>query len=307
MTTKGKITAVLCLFVDWKSAYSNQCHKLGVESFIQNGVRPSLIPLLINYFQNREMKVKFREQISEPRKQPGSGAQGASLGNHEFLSQTNHNADIVPESDRFKFVDDLSALEKINLLSIGLASHNSRQQVASDIPDHGQIIDNTHLKTQQYLDEISRWTTKQKMILNETKTKAMVVNFTTNYQFTTRLNLNNQNIDIVDKMKILGTTINNKLDWNENCRNLILKVNKRMVFLRKILSFGANQKEMVQLWKTYCRSVLEQSAVVWQAGLTNENRQDLERTQKTFTKLILKNRYHSYEQALTSLNLSTLE
>ena len=87
----------------------------------------------------------------------------------------------LPESDRFKFVDDLSCLEKINLLSIGLASHNSRQQVASDIPDHGQIIDSTHLKTQQYLDEISRWTTKQKMILNETKTKAMVVNFTTNY------------------------------------------------------------------------------------------------------------------------------
>ena len=145
------------------------------------------------------------------------------------------------------------------------------------------------------------------MILNETKTKAMVVNFTTNYQFTTRLNLNNQNIDIVDKMKILGTTINNKLDWNENCRNLILKVNKIMVFLRKILSFGANQKEMVQLWKTYCRSVLEQSAVVWQAGLSNENRKDLERTQKTFTKLILKHRYHSYEQALISLNLSTLE
>jgi hypothetical protein len=57
---KGEITAVLCLFVDWKSVYSNQCHKLGVESFITNGVRPSLIPLLINYFQNREMKVKFR-------------------------------------------------------------------------------------------------------------------------------------------------------------------------------------------------------------------------------------------------------
>jgi hypothetical protein len=82
--TKGEITAVLCLFVDWKSAYSNQCHKLGVESFIKNGVRPSLIPLIINYFQNREMKVKLREQISQSRKQPGSGAQGANLGNPNF-------------------------------------------------------------------------------------------------------------------------------------------------------------------------------------------------------------------------------
>ena len=144
-------------------------------------------------------------------------------------------------------MDDLSCLEKINLLSIGLASHNTRLQVANDIPVHGQVIESTHQQSQQYLDEISKWTNNQKMILNENKTNAMVVNFTTNYQFTTRLSLNKQSIDVVDKTKILGTIINNKLNWNENCKNIISKVNKRMVFLRKILSFGANQLEMVQL------------------------------------------------------------
>ena len=29
----------------------------------------------------------------------------------EYLSKTNNNADCVPEEDRFKFVDDLTALE----------------------------------------------------------------------------------------------------------------------------------------------------------------------------------------------------
>ena len=128
-SSKGEATAVLCSFIDWKSAYSFQCHKLGTESFIRNGVRPRLIPLLINYFQGREIKVKFHGQISESRKQPGSGAQRASLGNHEFISQTNNNADSVPEEDRYKFEDDLSCLEILNLLSIGLASHNTRLQV----------------------------------------------------------------------------------------------------------------------------------------------------------------------------------
>ena len=68
-------------------------------------------------------------------------------------------------------MDDLSCLEIINLLSIGLASHNVRLQVPSDIPSHGQIIDNESLKTQEYLNKISRWTTKQKMFLNEKKNK----------------------------------------------------------------------------------------------------------------------------------------
>ena len=163
-SSKGEATAVLCSFIDWKSAYSFQCHKLGTESFIRNGVRPRLIPLLINYFQGREIKVKFHGQISESRKQPGSGAQRASLGNHEFISQTNNNADSVPEEDMYKFEDDLSCLEIINLLSIGLASHNTRLQVPSDIPSHGQIINSEHLKTQKYLNEISRGTKTQKNV-----------------------------------------------------------------------------------------------------------------------------------------------
>ena len=121
---KGEIKAVLCTFIDWKEAYSRQSHILGVKSFISNGVRPSLIPLLISYFKAREMRIKWHGHLSKPRLMPGSGAMGFHIGNLEFDSQTNHNADSVPEEDRFKFVDDLSCLEIINLINIGLASHN---------------------------------------------------------------------------------------------------------------------------------------------------------------------------------------
>ena len=49
----------------------------------------------------------------------------------------------------------------------------------------------------------------QKMEINEKKTKALIINFTKNHQFTTRINLKGESIDIVDSMKILGVTINN--------------------------------------------------------------------------------------------------
>ena len=54
--SRGEINSVLLLFIDWKSAFSKQCHKLGIEYFLRNGVRPALIPLLINYFQNKKNK-----------------------------------------------------------------------------------------------------------------------------------------------------------------------------------------------------------------------------------------------------------
>ena len=78
---RNKINAVLCTFVDWRQAYSRQCHILGNKSFQENGVRPSLIPLLSRYFKEREMRAKLRNHLSQPRKLPGGGAMGATLGN----------------------------------------------------------------------------------------------------------------------------------------------------------------------------------------------------------------------------------
>ena len=180
--SRKEIKAVLCTFVDWQQAYSRQSHVLGVQSFAENGVRPSLLPLLTNYFQSREMRVKWQGKLSEPRQMPGSGAMGSTIGNWEFDSQTNHNADCVPEEDRYKFVDDLTVLEVINLLNIGISSFNCKQQVPSDLPIHGQVVDSCHLKSQEYLDRINLWTDAQQMIISDKKTKSMIVNFT-NFSF----------------------------------------------------------------------------------------------------------------------------
>ena len=145
------------------------------------------------------------------------------------------------------------------------------------------------------------------MQISEKKTKAMIFNFTEKYQFTTRLNLKENNIEIVDEMKILRTLINNQLSWNENCNAIIKKVNSRMQLIRELRNFGASMEEMVHFWILFCRSVLEQSCVVWGPSLTQENKDDLERMQKSFAKLVLKEKYKNYENALITLNLETLE
>ena len=72
--------AVLATFVDWQQAFPRQCPKLGIEAFIRNGVRPALIPLLINYFQGRKMRVKWHGKFSSERQLRGGGPQGSSFG-----------------------------------------------------------------------------------------------------------------------------------------------------------------------------------------------------------------------------------
>ena len=76
----GESCAVLATLVDWKQAFPRQCPKLGVESFIKNGVRPALIPLLINYFQGRKMKVKWHGKYSSERDLNGGVPRDLLLG-----------------------------------------------------------------------------------------------------------------------------------------------------------------------------------------------------------------------------------
>ena len=125
--------AVLAALVDWSKAFDRQDPKLGIEAFIENGVRPSLIPVLISFFQNRMMTVKWHGLTSSPRYLPGGGPQGCTFGLLEYKANSNKNANHVPVDMRFKFVDDLSILEKINLILAGLACYNFKNHVASDI------------------------------------------------------------------------------------------------------------------------------------------------------------------------------
>ena len=92
-----------------------------IEAFKKCGVRSSLIPLLINYFQDRTMVVKWHNKTSKEKAQPGGEPQGGFLGILEFLTQSNKSANCVKKDLRFKFVDDLSILEIINMLMIGIA------------------------------------------------------------------------------------------------------------------------------------------------------------------------------------------
>ena len=63
----------------------------------------------------------------------GGGPQGGLWGILEYLSLSNDNTDYISNKDKYKYIDDLSILEKINLLCIGLSSYQFKSHMASDI------------------------------------------------------------------------------------------------------------------------------------------------------------------------------
>lgn len=244
------------------------------------------------------MKVKWHGETSTVRNLNGGGPQGATFRIWEYLAQSNDNSECVNQDSKFKFVDDLTILEKINLLVIGLASFNSKTSVPSDVLENYLIIPPENLDSQKYLNEIQQWTLNQKMILIQKKTKVMIFNFTDNYQFSTRLTLNDDTLEIVKQAKLLGVIITDDLKWDANTQYLVKRANGRMQLLRKISSFGTSLEEKKEIYILYIRSILEQSCIVWYSKLTDENTTDLERVQKSSVRLILNKSYDNYEDAL---------
>ena len=305
--TQQDARAVIAQMIDWEAAFDRQCHRLGIMSFIENGVRKSLIPILISYFQDRKMAVKWNGQQSKPYPLPGGGAQGGQLGQIEYLSQSNKNTDFLTQEEKFKFIDDLSILEVMNLVMSGISTYNFRQHVASDIGTHGQYLPIENVKSQTYLNKIREWTEEKQMSLNKSKTKYMVINFTKKYQFSTRIKLENILLEEVQECCLLGLTITNQLSWERNTENITKNANKRMVMLQKLYEFNVPIEELVHIYILFIRSLVEYCCAVWHSSLREEDSSSIERIQKIALRMILKENYSDYPSALYLTGLETLK
>ena len=226
---------------------------------------------------------------------------------HEYDSQSNDNADFLLPEDKYKFVDDLSMLEIINLIAVGLAAYNFKQHVASDVGINQLFLPSENIASQSYMNNICDWTEKNQMQLNERKTKVMIFNRTNKYQFATRISLNSTLLETISETTLLGTVISSDLTLHKNTEMLTKKGYQRMTILRNLYEFDIPQEDLVMIYAQYIRSILEYNSNVWFSNLTEEEKDDIERVQRVALKIIMKEKYISYEQALKNLNLDTLQ
>ena len=222
----NNLNSPLCIatMLDWSAAFDRQCPKLGIQRFLECGVRPEIVPILVSYLSMRSMSVKLNGVCSETFQMPGGGPQGTLLGVLEYLTQSNNNADCIDQSLRFKYVDDLTILELIslNLSSTGLASYNYKLQVPSDIGAGHFYLPASNFDTQTHIETIARWTEENKMQLNEKKSNYMLIS-RSHTDVSTRIKLNDQTLERIHATKLLGVWITDTLDWELNTRELCKK------------------------------------------------------------------------------------
>ena len=83
------------------------------------------------------------------------------------------------------------------------------------------------------------------MELNVEESKAMIINFTHNYQFSTYLSHNGNEVEVINQTKLLGTIITDDLKWHKNTESLVKRAHARMRIMHNISEFSAPREDMI--------------------------------------------------------------
>ena len=281
--------------------------------------------LVMTFLSNERIVLRYQGATSTPRSLPGGGPQGTLLGLLLFLvlindigfeDQENNVAEIITSKRNFraanrihmKYVDDLTVAEAIKLKnSVNFTPVTHRPQ-----PDNYHARTGHSLKPElshvfKQIKEVENYAVTNEMKINDKKTKFMLFNNSKVIDLMPRFNLGNQEINLVEEMKVLGVVLTSDLKWNSHTNHIVTSAFRKVWMLRRLKALGTALPELKDIYIQHVRSILEFAVPVWHSGLTQCNRSDIERVQRAALHVILGDSYTTYENALTVMSLETLE
>ena len=183
------------------------------------------INLLTDYFLERTQYVKFDECFSAQNQIKLGVPKGSVLGPLLFLIFIN---DIVTHLNEFilkLFADDTT------LLIVG----NDLKNVLNNL--------------ESALNKLINWCNLNRLDINWDKTKIMFITSKRNIVFPMHISIEESTIEVVDKFKLLGITIDNSLNFVQHIANLKYSINKRIFAIHRLFYLSPKVKQ--QFFKSF--------------------------------------------------------
>lgn len=145
------------------------------------------------------------------------------------------------------------------------------------------------------------------MKLNASKCSVMQISFCKQPVQQAALFIDDTQLCNVESPKILGLIVQSDLKWNKHVTDLLKRSNKKLYILRRLKSFKLPIVDLITIFRGYIRPIVEYCAPVFNGALTKQHIYALESIQKRACRIILGSSYTSYNVALETCNLVTLE
>jgi hypothetical protein len=269
-------TAIRILLLDFRKAFDLVDHNILLDKISSTGAPDFLCKWLHSFLCERKQRVKIGNCYSKWETINGGVPQGTLLGPVTFLIHIN---DLSTSCESIKYVDDTTIWE-----ACSLSNSTSKIQLAAN--------------------QVSSWCMNNNMKINVDKTKEMIIYFGKKNMCFPYIKMNDNELERVESTKLLGLIINNKLTWSDHVDYICKKASKRLYFLRLLKRANISPADIISVYNSIIRSVLEYACEIWHPSLTQAQARQLEHIQKRAIKIANSN--IDYADALCLYNIDTL-
>ena len=263
-------------FSDFSKGLDLVDHNVLLSELNNLDVGPHLIRWIAAFLTNRSQRVRIGNSLPPPVRLNGGTAQGTKLAPLLFCILVNGMA--AKCKRRVKYVDDPTAMEIIPRCSPSYLPFT-----VSDIYTYAFL---------------------RGMKLSSKKCKEMIINFMQYSPFLPApLTVGGSVIERVVTYKLLGVYISDDPSRNAHIENIVRKANKHLYALRALKKSGLTITQLVQVYCSIVRSVLEYACPVW-AALPKYLEDVIESVQKRALRIVLPNCH--YDDALIQSGITAL-
>ena len=323
----SKPLSTLFAGIDISKGFNKVCHNeiitiLGDEMNVPGW----LLRIVASYLSGRSLALRRQGHTTDSEPMPGGTGAGCPLGLLLFLvlfngagppaSQT-ELGQIITSTGRMrkpihkrkvKWVDDMSCMAALHLPSSLVV--DSRPDIPRPVTfrgRHGLRLPRESNTLQFELDSLNLYAKKRKISVNHQKTKVMLFARHNKFDFVPELQLiENQNIEVVEEMKIVGYMLRSDLKTCSNTAMIIKKAYGRMWIIRRLKALGASRARLIDVLQKQVLSVLNLGVPAWDCMLTEEEKDAFERVLKTGLKIIWGQYYTSFNEVLTEGKIRTM-
>ena len=118
-------------------------------------------------------------------------------------------------------------------------------------------------KLQYSLDKLIKWCEKLKIRINPGKTNFMLFKNPSKIVSSLDLFINRTKIEDANSIKFLGVNLTPHLKWNQHCKSLVARANKRIYQLLRLSQINIDEECLLTLYISWVRSLFLYANACW--------------------------------------------
>ena len=236
----GNIT--MAAFIDTKKAFDCVDHSILLKKLELYGIKNKNLDLLKNYLEHRAQRVIANNCLSSSLDITCGVPQGSILGPLLFLIYIN---DIIQEQEKVKVL----------LYADDTVLYSSGKSVLDIVPF-----------LQNGLKKYATWSAKNKLTMNEAKTKLVLFSSAIAYKKVEfniiNITVNGSKIHFVPTFKYLGVILDYELNYNAHVKDLKKRLAFKSYLLGRLKQFVPTNI-LLRIYKTYVIPVLDYADILY--------------------------------------------